>query len=210
MLGRCPRCSSSLSEAHRDEVHLLACAGCGGVWMNGATLHRFVEALQQRPEAVQAAEAVSDRALFDFEVDEETLGCPKCKAPMEVTRHPSGVALDVCADHGVWFDRDELPRVVNDPEGLAAAQAVDERVAQGSSRSVGLAAAELGTDAVVVTAEVAHLATGVGGMAADAGDVADVAGASVEAAGGALEFVGDVASGAVGLVFGVLSLLDPT
>ena len=50
------------------------------------------------------------------EIDEKrqgTLPCPVCAVPMhvEVKQH---VEVDVCAEHGVWLDKDEL-------EGIAQA-----------------------------------------------------------------------------------------
>src|SRR4029077_3449352 len=41
--------------------------------------------------------------------------CPQCGELMNRYNfgHTSGVIIDKCADHGVWFDRDELCRVVD-------------------------------------------------------------------------------------------------
>mgnify|MGYP003885863967 CR=1 FL=1 len=206
-MNRCPRCSSSLSSVHRDEVHLLACSGCGGVWMSGATLDRFVEALLTQPEAVQAAEQVAASALFEFEPDPDVIGCSTCRRTMEITRHPSGVELDVCAEHGVWFDRHELPRVVRDPEGLAAVKAAQSHLQPQRVPSPTGLGGEVATDALLVTA---HVADSVALSGADLGDVADLAAGGVSVAGGALELLGELGSGAVELVFGVLSMLDPT
>lgn len=41
------------------------------------------------------------------------LDCPSCEAPMHRTRvlAGSGVIVDVCAAHGVWFDPGEVDRL---------------------------------------------------------------------------------------------------
>ncbi len=40
--------------------------------------------------------------------------CPDCSAMMNRINfgRRSGIIVDVCKDHGTWFDRDELPRAV--------------------------------------------------------------------------------------------------
>ncbi len=201
-MSRCPRCATSLVDVHRHEVHLLACSGCGGVWMSGATLHRFAEALRARPEAIEAAQGVADRALFEMEPDGEVIGCPSCKKPMAITRHPSGVHLDVCAEHGVWFDRDELPQVVHQPEGLVAVEAAEKRLVAAPPPPPP-SSAGLDGDALVVAAEVVDAA-----VSSDPSALVDVAEAGVSLVGGAIGVVGELAGGALELVFGVFENLD--
>lgn len=168
---RCPRCADALREVHRDPLHLDVCVGCGGVWLEGVTLSVFASALRRQPGAVAAAQAASAQALCTFVPDPDRIGCPRCRATMEITQHPSGVALDVCRHHGVWFDRDELERVVHEPGGAATATAARAHVA-------------------VPSDSMAEGMWALGELAVHGGDL--------------IELVGDVASGAVGLVFGVL------
>lgn len=197
MSSSCPRCSGDLSEVHRDTIHLAVCASCGGVWMGGTTLHRFARALHERPEAVAAVKGVADRAVFAFEPDPDELSCPACQAAMDQIRHPTGVTLDVCSAHGVWFDRDELTRVVEDREGLETLDAAKERLAPRTHLDVD-------GEAVVVGLEIAgSMLDGVDGES-----VAEVAGASVEVAGGAFELLGGLAGGALELIFDALSNID--
>ncbi len=43
--------------------------------------------------------------------------CPICGNHMDVEQM-SGVNVDVCAKHGVWLDRGELPRILGSSAGL--------------------------------------------------------------------------------------------
>jgi len=60
--------------------------------------------------------------------------CPRCDAHMGRRQFGdrSGIVVDVCAHHGVWFDREELARAVEfvDAGGLAR---IDERARTAAS-----------------------------------------------------------------------------
>lgn len=56
--------------------------------------------------------------------------CPRCRelmTPMQFSRR-SGVIIDICRSHGVWFDRDELRRIIEfiRAGGLDRARALDK------------------------------------------------------------------------------------
>src|SRR5260221_8443341 len=40
--------------------------------------------------------------------------CPDCKQLMNRSNfaHSSGVIIDICKQHGVWFDAEELPKII--------------------------------------------------------------------------------------------------
>jgi Zn-finger nucleic acid-binding protein len=42
----------------------------------------------------------------------------------------SGVIVDICKDHGIWFDADELPRILAWIRSGGQAKAEEERAAQ--------------------------------------------------------------------------------
>ena len=198
----CPRCAHPLVRVRRLEHQVLACTACAGVWMSGATLDHFVEALQARPDDVDRLEHVGRDALFDFSVDPDTVRCPVCAQTMEAVHERGGVTLDVCSLHGVWFDRDELARVVSGEAGAATA-----RVARRQVKSPSTDYQEVGegvVDSVAAVAEGAVLAD------VDLGEVLWLAETSLHAAGAVLEVLGSLASGTLELVFEVLSSIDPS
>jgi len=107
----CPRCRVPLSPHSAPRLVLFGCLRCGGLWLDGDTSRRVVEALD--PNAMSAAHEASSRASVRVD-DTQTIACPSCARTLERMRiEAANVQVDCCRDHGVWFDRDELPRVVD-------------------------------------------------------------------------------------------------
>ncbi len=93
-------------------VELLTCSGCDGSFLdvdalvglltNRALLRRHADA---RPPAV-------DRRRRPPSVGARA--CPVCRADMrEIVYGDSEVRVDVCAEHGMWFDTRELHEVAH-------------------------------------------------------------------------------------------------
>ena len=79
-------------------------------------LHHFPGATTMDPyiedlgAALHAAPPVAARGTAGREPSSRE--CPVCHKRMVVERQ-NGVAVDVCADHGVWFDLGELPTLLD-------------------------------------------------------------------------------------------------
>jgi Zn-finger nucleic acid-binding protein len=103
---RCPRCALPLFEGRANEITMLGCGRCGGIWLDNEAARR---AIQTMDEAVLLlADQASSRAAFTVEVA-GTAVCPTCQRSLARTRSPqSGIWIDVCPEHGTWFDRYEL------------------------------------------------------------------------------------------------------
>ena len=89
---------------------------CGGVWTDRSASRRITETVHR--ELVGIATQTAKRAV-DGEHRPTGPGvarlCPACGSPLACVR--SGhVAVDVCAAHGTWFDRDELGRLARNLE----------------------------------------------------------------------------------------------
>lgn len=108
---RCPGCDG-------DELHLIdvgehrieECPACTGVMLDHDTLTR----LTQRREA-EAGMRVLGAKRAKLEVGPVRYRkCPKCEQVMTPRNfgRRSGVIVDVCTDHGVWFDANELTAVL--------------------------------------------------------------------------------------------------
>jgi Zn-finger nucleic acid-binding protein len=108
----CPRCNVPLEPHQASRVLLHGCAQCGGLWLDGEASRRVVEAID--PTVMTAADAESRRARA-LQVDVTRVApCPVCAQPLK--RMPidqAHVDVDACEQHGVWFDRDELQRVIS-------------------------------------------------------------------------------------------------
>ncbi len=111
---RCPQCSVALDETSRPQ-----CPQCGGTFASNTELDEMLNVEDNRREA-RARRTMADWALGD---DLSERQCPACDKPM-FRATMERVLVERCADHGVWFDRDELQRVlapnVDEPDYAAA------------------------------------------------------------------------------------------
>lgn len=128
----CPACLAPLQRAS-SRWDVLACVACGGVWTDGAASRRITRAVDKELIAIAkeaAKHAKETDSIYERISDVELHAgrkCPICAGVLACVR--SGhVAIDVCADHGTWFDKDELGRLSRNLEfeRVSAAPAVDE------------------------------------------------------------------------------------
>jgi len=105
----CPACRQLLIVAERSGIELDCCPGCRGLWFDATELELVVEklGLPQVPRA--------DSRFALAESKERPRPCPRCDRVMEKVFFDAGrsVVVDWCArGHGLWFDRGELGRVL--------------------------------------------------------------------------------------------------
>lgn len=100
----CPVCRISLSQAGFTE----RCPQCTGAWIHEDAL---VGMMQERTSAPMESLPWQPR-----ELDQER-ACAVCQKPMQAVSLGT-VALDRCADHGVWFDPEELASVMKQAKQL--------------------------------------------------------------------------------------------
>lgn len=106
----CPRCRTPLNPQQAQRLTMHCCYSCGGLFLDGAASRRVVEAVD--PSAMATAQQVSQGAQRPVATD-AVAPCPVCARALERMPIPAAsVTVDVCSEHGVWFDRDELQRVV--------------------------------------------------------------------------------------------------
>lgn len=106
---RCPHCRKRLVSVVAKGVELAGCGGCGGIWIDNASARQVLSA----PDAVfadlarRAAGNARSRAPRGV-----SPSCPVCTAVLDrvITQ---GIELDVCGDHGTWFDPFELSVLVD-------------------------------------------------------------------------------------------------
>ena len=146
---RCPRCKSGRNGASGDrrgaaglmepvalnDVHLDECPACAGVWLDPATFTRVCTTAAAQADAL----ALLGAPRSETERGVRYLRCPLCDRQMARRNYArrSGVIVDFCASHGMWFDHDELRRVVEFVRGggLGEARAADaERAAADHER----------------------------------------------------------------------------
>ena len=132
--GGCPRCGAAPAPAPETRplncptcrgralftrglggVFLSGCEECGGIWVDALSFKKICE-----DRAAQAAYMGQGSVLSGPKVSDPSTGgihyrpCAICGELMNRFNFAgcSGVVLDVCKPHGVWFDADELRRIV--------------------------------------------------------------------------------------------------
>jgi len=109
---RCCRCRDDMHRIALGETELSECNYCGGLWVDAATFERLC-ADRERQAAVLAA-PLSSRPAVPAAERVRYLSCPECGKVMNRLNfaRSSGIVVDVCKHHGVWFEDHELRRVV--------------------------------------------------------------------------------------------------
>ncbi|MEE2941082.1 MAG: hypothetical protein VX460_11895 [Planctomycetota bacterium] len=116
--GACPRCDDGRLRVHLlPNAEVVECSdGCGGLWCTRETFERLQKdarhaaatgAATTPTEEVRTSLGAPDGAKRQY------VPCLTCGELMQrrMFRHDgrgSGIVLDVCRDHGVWFDAEEL------------------------------------------------------------------------------------------------------
>jgi Zn-finger nucleic acid-binding protein len=124
-IERCPRCRVNMEAVFIGNTPLRECRHCEGIWADTASLQNICADREQ-----QAAVLGIARSLPETTNQMETVRyvpCPICNKLMNrvAFAHCSRVVVDVCKQHGTWFDKDELRRIVEfiRAGGLEAARA---------------------------------------------------------------------------------------
>ena len=130
---RCPRCKSGregplMDPVALNDVHLDECPTCAGVWLDPATFSRVCTTAAAQAAALALLGRRAARGWTERTV--RYLRCPLCDRQMNRRNYArrSGVIVDFCAPHGLWFDHEELRGVVEFVRagGLEEARRADE------------------------------------------------------------------------------------
>ena len=117
--GKCPRCSGSLRVHLLPDAEVVECAGesgCGGLWCTRETFERLQRAARRAASTGESDSPVAPRVQMLGAPEgskRQYIPCLACDDFMQRRqfRHQNratGIVLDVCKEHGIWFDRDEL------------------------------------------------------------------------------------------------------
>lgn len=110
--GNCPDCRQALVARTAGVVGFSECARCGGLFLG----QEAFEAVAKDADARQKVRAFDDLSRKGAEPEPgfHYRPCPVCHKLMNRSNYGggSGVIVDVCGPHGVFFDRGELTRIV--------------------------------------------------------------------------------------------------
>ncbi len=110
--GDCPRCKVRLDLINAGEALLRECHRCGGMWADADTFGSICTKAEMRSAVLgYIGERRMDR---EPQTVIRYVPCPDCGELMNRNNFAkvSGVILDICKEHGVWFDADELPSII--------------------------------------------------------------------------------------------------
>lgn len=111
-LGICPRCKIGLSRLEVGPTVLSECTKCDGMW---ADVETFENICADREKQSAVLGFIGQKpALAEGRPKISYVPCPDCKELMNRSNfaRSSGVIIDICKHHGVWFDSEELPKII--------------------------------------------------------------------------------------------------
>ncbi len=115
----CPRCRATLAVTAIGDAFLEECGGCGGLWVDAESFKKICTRREKSAAYVGLGSPLPAPGHAATLEQVKYLPCPTCSKMMNrlnFARH-SGVIVDVCKNHGTWFDKDELRQIVEFIQG---------------------------------------------------------------------------------------------
>lgn len=128
----CPACREPLSARKLGDASLSGCARCAGVWADAASFKTICADRETQSAYLGEGSLLAGPPVSDPQSSPLVYRpCAVCGELMNRFNFAncSGVILDTCRPHGVWFDPDELRRIVEFIRGggLDVARAKERR-----------------------------------------------------------------------------------
>ncbi|MCL1907812.1 MAG: zf-TFIIB domain-containing protein [Holophagaceae bacterium] len=109
----CPNCKLAMEESILGDAKLHNCVRCGGSWLDSEVFENLSADREQRGRVMLGLGSNVGSVAPETAITYRP--CPICNKLMNRLNYAkiSGVILDLCKSHGVWFDKDELGAVIN-------------------------------------------------------------------------------------------------
>jgi len=110
----CPRCQTNMEAAVIGGSHVRECPRCEGIWTDAEMLRQICADRERQAAVLGLPTQLPANEGMEIEKQIRYLRCPVCGEMMNRVNFAnfSGVIVDVCREHGTWFDRDELRHIV--------------------------------------------------------------------------------------------------
>ena len=112
---KCLTCPGDLVTDFNEGVEVDLCESCGGCWLDSGELKQIVDIRENtfNAEEVSLVRGINEQVFHDKEDKQKELACPKCGELMNRFNYASttGILIDKCSEHGIWFDQNELEHV---------------------------------------------------------------------------------------------------
>jgi len=111
--GVCPRCKKKLHLLEIGVASIRECGECGGLWTGVDTFEAICADKEQQSAVLKYVTAQSRDPNLSLPIN--YVPCPVCSQLMNRSNFAriSGVVIDLCKQHGVWFDADELSKIID-------------------------------------------------------------------------------------------------
>jgi Zn-finger nucleic acid-binding protein len=111
---QCPRCHIDMEAVLIGKTHLEECPRCEGVWADADSVRQICADQEQQAAVLGMATSTPAPDVGNIEEHIHYIPCPVCKNLMNRVNfaHCSNVIVNVCREHGTWFDKDQLRRIV--------------------------------------------------------------------------------------------------
>ncbi len=110
---KCPRCKIDMASIQLGSETMRECEQCDGLWVEVAEFEKICASREEQAAVLgRASSAPNDPAPGETTI--RYIPCPHCAQLMNRINFArcSGVIVDICKAHGIWFDRDELSRII--------------------------------------------------------------------------------------------------
>lgn len=140
----CPRCRVDMRAVALGDSRLRECPKCEGLWADKETLQRICDDRERQAAVLGTATVIPANQSGQLEANIRYLPCAACKKLMNRVNFArcSNVIVDVCAQHGTWFDKDELRRIVEFIRAGGMDKAREKEIQELEQRRRSLAAAQ--------------------------------------------------------------------
>jgi Zn-finger nucleic acid-binding protein len=110
----CPRCRTNMEAVVIGSSSVRECPKCEGIWTDTDTLRQICADREQQAAVLGMPTHLPSNEGVEIEKQIRYLPCPVCGDLMNRVNFAnfSNVIVDVCRQHGTWFDHDELRRIV--------------------------------------------------------------------------------------------------
>lgn len=116
----CPACGEDRTLHSRpidgERVSILECHQCAGIWIGHEVFRHLEETSLSKEIAWNPSRPDTPLSGLDLPAKGTPLyrRCTECDQLMNRTNYGrrSGVIVDICRDHGIWFDHGELARIL--------------------------------------------------------------------------------------------------
>lgn len=134
----CPGCRGEMRRVRVGETTLFECGSCGSDWLDPETFSHLCLHREERG-AIAAMVGPREAAVAPSRSGVRYVPCAVCQKTMnrENFGKRSGVIIDICKGHGVWFEHGELQAVMSfiDTGGLERSRKLEAQRLEEERRS---------------------------------------------------------------------------